>query len=308
MTMKKAAIIYHRIDFDGICSYAIARKYLEEMGYEVTPYPYQYGDDIPDVQELCTFEKVFILDICLPEEDMATLARAIKIDPTFDVIWCDHHKSSIDAAEAGGYMELPGNRHIGKTASCELTWQYLYSEDTPYLVEVLSAYDTWDKERFNWDEETLPLQYGLRRRFAQRAEDFYQHFDHLLVYNYTSVIVFEGKIVLDYVRQSGSKGVGMYGFAVTIGKGHKALCCLTNQFGALAFEEELSRLGIGIAICVNRLRKHLYNVSVYGVEGKNTLDLSKYMKENYGGGGHFNAAGGRMNEKQFQHLLEYSEL
>lgn len=305
---KIAAIVYHRIDFDGICSYAIARRYLENNGYAVTPYPYNYGDEAPDIQELCSYDTVIIVDVCLPAEDMAALARAIKTDPTFDVIWCDHHKSSVEAAEAGGYMELPGNRHIGKPAACELTWEYLNTEETPYIVKILSAYDTWDKERLDWENETLPFQYGLRRRYALRAEEFYNDFGKLLEDSEASDVVNEGRIILDYIRQSGSKGVGLYGFTVTVGDGHKALCCLTNQFGALAFEEELRRLDIGIAVCVNRMRKDLYNVSMYGVEGKNTLDLSRYMRENYGGGGHFNAAGGRMDGKQFLRLMEDCEL
>ena len=305
---KKAAIVYHRIDFDGICSYAIARRYLEKRGYEITSFPYNYGDEIPDIQVLCAFNKVLILDVCLPVEDMETLARAVKIEPTFDVIWCDHHKSSIEAAEASGYTELPGNRHIGKVAACELTWTYLYSREIPYIVKILSAYDVWDKERLDWENETLPFQYGLRRRYALRVDDFYGDFEKLLKNNNASEITKEGRIILDYIRQSGSKGVSQYGFTVTVGDGHKELCCITNKFGALAFEDELRRLDIGIAVCVNRLRKDLYNVSMYGVEEKNTLDLSKYMRENYGGGGHFNAAGGRMDAKQFLRLMEDCEL
>lgn len=75
-----------------------------------------------------------------------------------DVTWIDHHKTVIEAVKD---YNVKGKRRIG-TAACELTWEYLFDDiETPDVVELLSAYDVWDHDRFEWSD-VMAFQYGMR--------------------------------------------------------------------------------------------------------------------------------------------------
>ena len=302
--MKKAAIIYHRIDFDGICSYAIIRSAFENAGYEAVPFPYNRGDEAPSLAVLAAFDAVVIADIALPYDTMSGLLGLAEGCDGFLVEWIDHHKTTIEDSCREGFDRMNGLRRIGSQGACELCWERFYAAEPPRAVKLLSAYDTWDRSRFDWEEETLPFQYGMRQRYALRADEFLADFWALCsLESLRSDIVRDGRAILAYARESGGKGVKSYGFEVTVGDGHRAVCCLTSQFGGLAFEEALRDAGAAIAVCANRLSEDLYNVAMYGIDGVNDLDLGAYLHDNYGGGGHRNAAGARIDAGQFIRLI-----
>ena len=303
--MKNSAIIiYHRIDCDGMCSYAIARKWCLERKISVTPFPFNHGDSEPSAEMLSGHMYVIILDISLALETMSgLLERSRKGEQT--VFWVDHHKSSIADSVKGGYFGLPGLRRESGKAACELAWDFFYGEASkaPLTVLYLSAYDTYTKDRFDWDRVVLPFQYGIRQTYGLDAERFADDLPKLMRDDIRCELLTRGETILGYVRESGYKGVNCYGFPVTVAGTHKAVCCLTNQFGSIPFEAAMEREGCHLCVCVNRLAADEYKVSVFGVPGKNTLDLSAYMKENYNGGGHFNAAGGTLSLKEFVRLI-----
>lgn len=329
--MKKAIIVFHRIDFDGICSLAIAREQLVKEGYSVDLFPYNRNDSVSQVEELVQtvyagtekpYDKVVIVDIALPVDIMAALADQRR-KGMIDVVWIDHHKSTILESVAEGWNDLPGIRHHGTGSfhmcgdfyvhggigACELTWKYFHpGHEAPLFVQLLSAYDVWNRNRFNWERETNAFQYGMRRLYPNGYEKFLEAYDDNRFGNdIVTRIEDEGYLLYSYTRDCGERGVDSYGFEVAVGDGHKGVCCLTNQFGALAFGSALKEAGATISVCVNRLERGKYNVSVFGAEG-NTLDLGAYMKEHYNGGGHENAAGGTLTTDQFVRLLEECRL
>jgi oligoribonuclease NrnB/cAMP/cGMP phosphodiesterase (DHH superfamily) len=306
---KTSAIVYHRIDFDGICSYAIALKEFQGRGYRVTAFPYSYGDEVPDAQTLCGYDHVLIVDVCLPDDTMNTLMRAARHDPSFRCVWIDHHRSSIRNSVQAGYSLMHGYREETGRAASELTWMYYHeNRPVPRAVQYISAYDIHDTERLPWEEEVLPYQYGMRDRYAQRADEFVRDYDEIMESDaLTREITATGRIILRFMRESGERGVATYGFPVTVAGTHRGLCCLTNCMGSLPFEARMRNEGCDIAVCVNRLTAKLYKVSMYGSEG-NTLDLGAYLKKRYHGGGHFNAAGGTMNLKEFFTLVTKMEI
>lgn len=308
---KKAAVVYHRIDFDGICSYAVARQTLEMSGFEVSPFPFTHGDPEPDIPDLLQHDIVVIVDICLSTESMLCLRKnnGTFLEGKKTVIWIDHHKTSIETSIEKGFDDMPGLREIGKGA-CELTWNFCHTEAAklPQTVAWLSAYDVYDKRRFDWNEDVLPFQYGMRNMFNLNAEKFFDAFEELCSEGeekkaLVEKVISEGRAILSYARQTGSFGVNAYGFEVTIGGKEKAVCCLTNNFGSLAFEEKMKETGIRIAICVNRINGERYKVSMFGDSEENRFDLGNYCKSKYSGGGHFNAAGGVLNRVQFIRLV-----
>lgn len=300
----KAAIVYHRIDFDGICAYAAARKALEK-NYETVPYPYTYGDkEIPSAEELLRFDKVVILDVCLPAETMRALFKAATSPEDQDVVWIDHHKSSIELSVREGFSLLHGYRQPSGKGACELAWEYFINDRrVPLAIRYLSAYDVHDKARFDWDREVMPFQYGMREAYALRAEDFAADIDLITRdEEFMARILDNGGRIYRYAKDSGGRGVSTWGFPVTVAGKYKGLCCLTNQFGSLAFEQKMRTDGYDLAVCANRLDADTYVVSIYAPD-KAVLDIGRYLADTYGGGGHPGAGSCRVNLETFTRLL-----
>lgn len=134
--------IYHEADLDGVMSAAIVKKYFK--GEDIDLLPYNYGKEIPDVNK---YDKVFVVDVSFGNRTRFLFDEWK--DKGTDVIWIDHHKTAIDDMRD---YEVKGKRRIG-TATCELTWEYLFDDiKTPNVVELLSAYDVWDHDRFEWSD------------------------------------------------------------------------------------------------------------------------------------------------------------
>lgn len=119
----KPLILWHRADFDGVCSAAIAKKFVPDAEL----FGIDYGDEFPwdkvspRLGEMETtpggaarpdperpgialvqdpglrwpIEKraVYLLDFSLPPEDMKKLAACC------DLVWIDHHKVCLDMDE-----------------------------------------------------------------------------------------------------------------------------------------------------------------------------------------------------------------
>ena len=78
----------------------------------------------------------------------------------------------------------------------------------------------------------------MRQMFSNRAEEFCAAWDEgRFDEDFAFAVAESGRLILSYARESGERGVDSYGFEVEVGDGHKGVCCLTNQFGALAFGE-----------------------------------------------------------------------
>lgn len=149
--------IYHSVDLDGVCSAAIL-KYLFP-GIDLLPMDYS---DFVDKTKLEPHkgEKVFVCDFCLPVEDMVWL------DKNCDLVWCDHHITSIENMKAAGFDgTLKGYRTV-EHSGCFCTWTYLREnvgltlrnlEAVPNVVRWLSEYDCG---RVN--ETILDFQYGIK--------------------------------------------------------------------------------------------------------------------------------------------------
>lgn len=296
-TRRRVAVVYHRVDFDGIVSYAVCKTALEESGCAVTGVPYNYGDDISAVG-LHDFDEVFIVDATLPPERMKLLRSETRL------VWIDHHATSISDSMKNGYDSLPGIRAIGRGA-CELCWEYFHEDiPVPMLVRLISAYDVWDKRRFDWEGLTLPFQYGMRNRYNLDAERFVADFCHdpenaAL----TDRIMSEGLLLVGYIRSTGRRSCGAYGFEVTLAGRVRALCMLTATFGSIPMEEAARELGCEVIVCANRRGPDQYQVSCYAFGGQAPIHLGNYLRERYGGGGHEGAAGAVVGKDVFDRLL-----
>lgn len=177
--------IYHEADLDGVMSAAIVKKYFKG---DIDLLPYNYGKEIPDVNK---YDKVFVVDVSFGDRTRFLFDEWE--DKGIDVTWIDHHKTAIEAVKD---YNVKGKRRIG-TAACELTWEYLFDDiETPDVVKLLSTYDVWDHDRFEWSD-VMAFQYGMRGYcgldvdMAAKAMDG----DHDFIYD----MIRNGEAILEYI-------------------------------------------------------------------------------------------------------------
>lgn len=299
----RALIIFHRIDFDGICSCAVAHDALSQMRYDIQLFPFTHGDEEPGKEFLDSFNYVCIVDVSLSPETMKRLCQRAFGAQHFRCTWIDHHKTSIEDSFKHGYDLLLGIRTNG-IAACELAWYYYHGVDAsvPGFIQMLSCHDVYDKVRLDWDGMTEPFQYGMRYVYGLDADKFLKDFPKMHEKAFTDKIICTGKAIYEYTRQNEERGVATYGFPVLVAGAHKGIACLTSSFGSLGFERLLEENRSTISVCVNR-KNGQYKISLYGSRD-NTLDLGAYCREHFGGGGHYNAAGGFLSREEFIRLIE----
>lgn len=292
--MKKAVVVYHRVDTDGVLSFEIARRKLSESGYQVTPLGYNYGDEdirIPEYTDLCV-----LVDISFKEDMML----ALKDIYGQNFVWIDHHLTAIEASQNSGYSEVPGLRRIG-TAACELTWEYFYPDLVcPEIVQYCGAYDVWNKSRFPWDD-VLDVQYGFRNRYGTLIDKISSDFDSMINPGNNTVesLKEEGSIILRYLNRKWSSDVKNYAFEVLVGGKYKGICILGTEFSSNTFSSVMK--DYDIYIVVNRKDRDRYNISMY----KEPDRLLEFSCGGYGGFifGHKSAAGGILTFEQFTRLI-----
>lgn len=292
----KISIIYHRIDSDGLCSYAVLYNALRERfpRMPITGIGYNHGDEMPDLSGYTT---VYMADVSLPSSEMLRLHSERRL------VWIDHHATAIKDSKAYGYSTAPGLRQIGKGA-CELCWEFTHAKTkkVPLFVQLLSAYDVFDKERFDFQNEVLPFQYGVRNRLQLAPEAYVKALAEKRPDN--EGLIAEGRVILGYIRQQGYRAAKNYGFTVALAGEVPALCVLTDQAGSIPYQEAAIEAGCKVIVCVNRIGDSRYKVSCYAADGDAPIHLGDYLKDMYGGGGHANAAGAVIGTHDFRMLVE----
>ena len=304
----KVLIIYHSADFDGVMSALICRKYLlnnqaqYNIDMDIDLFGWNYGDAAPDYSNMIRrYDQIYAVDISFGGNIMQEFVKSQKF------IWIDHHITAIQDSELYGYSECPGLRRIG-TAACELTWEFLFPNyDAPLVVQYLGAWDVFNKGRFDWEGIVNPLQVACSQRYGLIPQHWYDELDDLMLNTngLLDSIIHDGKIIYSYNQQRSEAAVRKYGFEVLIDGRWRGICLMNTTFGSIQFKSVISQYDCSVV--VNRKNKDLYNVSIY-IEPEHIIDFNagEYLKKNYNGGGHKNAAGGVLNFEQFKNLI-YSQ-
>ena len=161
---KNVFCFTHSADYDGIFSGEIVRAYYKNS---VKIIPITYADkEVHTIFNDYNLKDaiVIICDFSFPNEIMQELT-----DICNTVIWCDHHKTSIERITAlQCYQNIKGIQDI-RYSGAELIWAYLYNNkqiddmsNEPTIIKSIGAYDTW---RFSNEDEKLQcliMQNGLR--------------------------------------------------------------------------------------------------------------------------------------------------
>lgn len=239
------------------------------------------------------YDKVFVVDVSFGNRTRFLFDEWK--EKGIDVVWIDHHKTAIDDMRD---YEVKGKRCIG-TAACELTWEYLFDDiETPNVVELLSAYDVWDHDRFEWSD-VMAFQYGMRGYcgldvdMAAKVMDG----DHDFIYD----MIRNGEAILEYIVEKNRGEMKMFSFEADI-FGYKAICMNTTEFNSTTFESMYNpkRHDLMMPFCWNG---RFFRCSFYTT--KEEVDVSALARKAYpGGGGHKAAAGFQLSAEDMMEFLK----
>jgi oligoribonuclease NrnB/cAMP/cGMP phosphodiesterase (DHH superfamily) len=303
MIDKKALVIFHRVDFDGLLSAAITLDALKRNDIEAEYLGWNYGDELPDFERICNdYTDLVMVDISFPADIMLRLGGTDR-----NITWIDHHITAIENSYQEGYSGLPGIRRNG-TAACELCWEYFYPTcPVPRVIEYLGYYDVWNKTRYSWDNQVLPFQYGLKTRYGVNPKTFFPVFEDLL-YEVIDLdeIIHEGDIILKYLERTWKSACKTYSFEIRVAGKYKGICILTTEFTSNIFNSVAEEYDV--VVCCNRKGPDTYNLGMYKDQNKcPEFNCGEYMK-NYGGGGHKGSSGGTLSFEEFKKLITDCEI
>lgn len=298
----KALVIFHRADFDGLFSYAISRTDLEEHGYDVTGFGWDYNDGVAALPDWDDYDKIVMCDISLPVDIMKELYA--RHDDK--VSWIDHHITAIQNSAEHGYSGLAGIRDT-ENAACVLTYMYFHPEciDDPYSIPAAVRYaganDIWDQKTYDWDGIVQPLQYGLSEAVQMNAGKMIDLWEDIL-FN-TDKYIMAGRAIKSYMESQFSSWVGRFAFEVKVDDRLKGIAMICPMFSSRIFKSVIADYDICIVVQRSNKSEGVFNVSMYAGNAGIDFSCSQYMKDHYNGGGHKGAAGGTLNKDQFDRLI-----
>lgn len=199
--VRKALVIYHREDNDGVCSAAIVSQFLQQFGRPDVKIAY-FGCNYAELSTvwkehleaeatqdaetiardkfnkwLNNYDQVYMVDISFNEADaMEALFTGMTAG---NFIWCDHHHPIIEFSLAHmdkyGFGNTPGIRKTTQSALAN-TWEYM-AEVSNITIQpsralvMLSDYDSWAwsrKDEYASEENKNNL-FALNTGFTRRS-------------------------------------------------------------------------------------------------------------------------------------------
>lgn len=270
---RKINIVYHSKDLDGLCCGFLAKKYYTEIGYdEIIMIPWDYYDPIPQMEG-----NIIMMDVSFPKEEMNKIADRLT--------WIDHHKTAIDVCNPN----IMGLRRIGDSAAM-LTWEWLYGNlddvfGPPELIKWIDAYDVWKKESdYQW-RQVLIRQYHMRALLQDPTDkvNYSLWLCQYINFQCDNPIAYETIININSVIAKRSFDLKFEGLLFN---------AANHQGNSESVKDSTRPEHDGVCLFYLDGKTGYWVVSLYGV-GKD-IDLS-HIATQYGGGGHKNACGFKLN-------------
>ncbi|HEY3363225.1 MAG TPA: DHH family phosphoesterase [Methanosarcina sp.] len=139
---KRNILIYHHDDNDGCCAAAVAANHYGLNEVNIKFVAMNYGKESWSEEEIKTAEKVWLLDFTSDKMDEFVKVCGPKL------IWIDHHKTAMEKfPDLWNSSIIPGIRSIEK-AACALTWEFTHPENIypPLAVSYIGDKDLWKFE------------------------------------------------------------------------------------------------------------------------------------------------------------------
>ena len=289
---QKTVFVYHKADFDGIGTAAIARAAHPEFIFV----GYDYGHPVP--QELDSADEVCFADVSMPIEQMIELGKQKKMT------WLDHHITVVNDFK-NWVAAHPEDNEIttifdSKVATVEIAWKYYFPAKTmPKWVWALGVYDAWRREEVGetwWKNVILPFQYGMKT-YCNSLEHFPVSLFQTSNENgdvdtesesQMRKIIATGEAAMMYANRVNEDLACQNAFTARIaGTDFNAICLNTAERGSSTISSQWKPDMHDVMLTFNYTGK-FWRVSFYTV--KPDIDCSKIAKL-FNGGGHKGAAG-----------------
>lgn len=297
--MKRLLVIHHT-DLDGSGSAAVVKMRFRNEA-EVFFRKFNYGYVIKP-EELEGYDMIISVDVSFWQDGLDWIYQL----PNF-VAAIDHHIGAIRTEETKDWMaSVPGLRVSEGKAAVELCWEYFFSgQPKPEIVKYLSAYDVWDKDRFDWTR-TEQIQYGSKYYFGLNPDKIIEFIDGN---GDIEILRSTGEIILNYLDRTGKGKLVGGGFYIHNFYGYRVMALNTTDFCSRTFlslyDQKVYDVMMPFQIVPNpdKLGEFICRVSFY-TENPD-LDMSELAKK-FGGSGHKGAAGCIITVDTLQQILSCS--
>lgn len=296
----KTIIIYHRVDWDGYTSAAVALRAFSKADL----LGWNYGDPLPDTSD---YDIVILVDLTISDKGDYSWMN----ENADKLIWIDHHIAAINAVNR---PDINGLRR-DNIGACVLTWEFFFPERLcPDHVALCGTYDVFRKDNFyaHWDSawayQLALSEYGpgWTKETGDRSLDFVnlalqfinEHDGH------TWIRVLKGG-QLEEERAAKEREI-FESAEYRISSGVKY--CIINAIGqpAMLIKNHLDAHAADVFIITD---DHVvksdengdyYKISVR-VPEKSTFNAAAFCRK-FGGNGHVKAAGCLMTKEQIKNL------
>ena len=234
-------------------------------------------------------------------------------------VWVDHHKPIIEASVKEKFDDVHGWRDSSRSAILN-AYRYLYdpldekyqSHTEPFLLRILSAYDSWtyDREKIKF-EKARNVNKGVTSYFDLDIELVSTFVDSLLyggVDEKKYIPKFEklGKQLNAYDDSLAKAQIRDYGdFEWTVNGRPAVMIMFQGPSGSQMFKT-LQGTEIKNGIVLKYLPTGKWNISLYNIDraGDTEFHCGNYLKNTYGGGGHAGAGGAVLTENQYKKMMK----
>lgn len=263
-------VLYHSNCYDGFGAAYAAWKILKDSAKYI---PVSYGRPIPDMSEK-NIGTVYILDFSYQEADLLKIKETTNCEK---IVLLDHHKTAKEnLANLIGkyewlYIEFDMNR-----SGALITWEYFHNEPNE-LINHISDRDLWNFKLDGTKE--------IHRSLVSRPMDFesWDRFD-------LNELKAEG-VILNRMYTQLVKNICAKPFTIKIGD-----FSVPAVNTSIAWSEVGNELLSMFPNCDFAASFTVFeDIIMFSLRSRNEFDVSAVAKK-FGGGGHKNAAGFKINK------------
>lgn len=253
----------------------------------------------PEHLVLCRDRDIYIVDFSFRGSQLDDIA---KVAATVTLL--DHHKTaedelfkyySVDPDTKGNWAIRKDNLIIqfkqNKSGAVQ-TWDYLFTEDRPMLINCIGRYDLW---QFNEGDEVDCLNLGLN--IVPRE---FRIWNDLLIMDNCAEIINKGSAILEYMNQRMGEieqhvKLIHFNFDTEIVPFVNAPYFLASRFG-----NHLARKYPSELACIYSIK----NDGKVILSFRSTNGRARKYAQDFGGGGHDNAAGAEISMEVFLDIMQ----
>ena len=288
---------YHN-DMDGHCAgWVVSKHYILGQDYQKSDFIESDYSNL-DLSSVQFGELVVFVDYSFTESTLHNLKYLIE-ELNCDVIWIDHHDSSIKLCEK--YRELRDIAGIRSKEYSGAALAYMYFnciDDYPLIprfIKLVSDYDTW-QHVLRWsDEFKLGLDCFPNDVFDPIWDKLNDDKHIQFTTPMTQELIDRGRIIRSYIDQDNENYLECYGYESQLNTGDIVLV-VNKKTNSWIFGDNIDRY---VAVIVYVFDGSCYSYTIYSSDP--TFNCAEYA-EQYGGGGHKGAAGWRSKELLFKSI------